>query len=167
MFSEGITQKSTLTFKTLSGDLIVKKEDTLLVMDFPAANSNKIEIPKETAITLASYFSLEENSFLEYNHEAKSQKLIILLRNYSDLLKAKANTEKLLELKFPVGVKGISLTTQTFDIPLQHHTSGPYDFASRYFAPWVGIPEDPVNGSSHTILTPYYAERLKKTSFLA
>jgi hypothetical protein len=34
--------------------------------------------------------------------------------------------------------------------------SGGYDFASRYFSPWNGIPEDPVNGSSHTLLAPYW-----------
>ena len=32
-----------------------------------------------------------------------------------------------------------------------------YDFMSRYFAPWVGIPEDPVTGSAHTVLTPYWS----------
>ncbi len=31
---------------------------------------------------------------------------------------------------------------------------------SRYFAPWVGIPEDPVTGSAHTVLTPYWAQAL-------
>jgi predicted PhzF superfamily epimerase YddE/YHI9 len=31
-----------------------------------------------------------------------------------------------------------------------------YDFVSRYFAPWVGIPEDPVTGSAHTVLAPFW-----------
>ena len=35
-----------------------------------------------------------------------------------------------------------------------------YDFISRYFAPWVGIPEDPVTGSAHTVLTPYWSSEL-------
>ena len=34
-----------------------------------------------------------------------------------------------------------------------------YDFLSRYFAPWVGIPEDPVTGSAHTVLTPYWSTK--------
>lgn len=42
-----------------------------------------------------------------------------------------------------------------------------YDFVSRYFAPWVGINEDPVTGSAHTCLIPYWAVRLGKTSFKA
>ena len=42
-----------------------------------------------------------------------------------------------------------------------------YDFISRYFAPWIGINEDPVTGSAHTRLIPYWAGRLGKTSFSA
>ena len=36
------------------------------------------------------------------------------------------------------------------------------DFVSRYFAPWMGVNEDPVTGSAHTVLAPYWAERLGK-----
>ncbi|HEY9164128.1 MAG TPA: PhzF family phenazine biosynthesis protein, partial [Magnetovibrio sp.] len=36
------------------------------------------------------------------------------------------------------------------------------DFVSRYFAPHIGIPEDPVTGSAHTVLAPYWAKRLGK-----
>ena len=42
-----------------------------------------------------------------------------------------------------------------------------YDFASRYFAPNLGIKEDPVTGFMHTILTPYWSNRTKKTTFKA
>jgi predicted PhzF superfamily epimerase YddE/YHI9 len=42
-----------------------------------------------------------------------------------------------------------------------------YDFVSRYFAPVKGIPEDPVTGSAHCMLAPYWAQRLGKTSFRA
>ena len=44
---------------------------------------------------------------------------------------------------------------------------GPYDFVSRYFAPAKGIPEDPVTGSAHCALAPYWAGRLHKTTFFA
>jgi len=44
---------------------------------------------------------------------------------------------------------------------------GHYDFVSRYFAPAKGIPEDPVTGSAHCMLAPYWARRLGKTSFQA
>jgi len=41
------------------------------------------------------------------------------------------------------------------------------DFVSRFFAPGVGIPEDPVTGSAHCTLVPYWAKRLGKTSLFA
>ncbi|UPL50370.1 PhzF family phenazine biosynthesis protein [Hymenobacter sublimis] len=41
------------------------------------------------------------------------------------------------------------------------------DFVSRFFGPRVGVPEDPVTGSAHTTLVPYWAERLNKTTFHA
>jgi predicted PhzF superfamily epimerase YddE/YHI9 len=42
-----------------------------------------------------------------------------------------------------------------------------YDFVSRYFAPAKGIPEDPVTGGAHCMLTPYWAKKLHKTAFRA
>ena len=45
--------------------------------------------------------------------------------------------------------------------------AGRYDFLSRYFAPAAGIAEDPVTGSAHCCLGPYWAERLGKTELLA
>lgn len=44
---------------------------------------------------------------------------------------------------------------------------GDVDFVSRFFAPQVGIAEDPVTGSAHTVLAPYWAKRLKKETFTA
>jgi predicted PhzF superfamily epimerase YddE/YHI9 len=45
--------------------------------------------------------------------------------------------------------------------------SAEFDFVSRFFAPAVGINEDPVTGSAHTLLIPYWAERLHKTEMLS
>ena len=42
-----------------------------------------------------------------------------------------------------------------------------FDFVSRFFAPELGVPEDPVTGSSHCVLIPYWAKRLQKTSLVA
>ena len=42
-----------------------------------------------------------------------------------------------------------------------------YDFISRFFAPGKGIPEDPVTGAAHTMLTPYWAQRLGKKTMKA
>jgi PhzF family phenazine biosynthesis protein len=45
--------------------------------------------------------------------------------------------------------------------------SGQFDFISRYFCPAHGVAEDPVTGSAHAVLTPFWAGRLNKTSFTA
>jgi PhzF family phenazine biosynthesis protein len=45
--------------------------------------------------------------------------------------------------------------------------NGQYDFVSRFFAPGSGIDEDPVTGSAHTCLAPYWASRLGKNEFVA
>jgi predicted PhzF superfamily epimerase YddE/YHI9 len=46
-------------------------------------------------------------------------------------------------------------------------SSGEVDFVSRYFAPAKGVPEDPVTGGAHCMLTPYWAKRLYKSEFRA
>jgi PhzF family phenazine biosynthesis protein len=43
----------------------------------------------------------------------------------------------------------------------------PYDFVSRFFAPWIGINEDPVTGAAHTLLAPYWSKMLGKNEMLA
>ena len=55
-------------------------------------------------------------------------------------------------------IKGIIVT-------LRAKEGEDYDFYSRYFAPWVGIDEDPVTGSAHTVLAPYWQKKLNKTTF--
>src|SRR5438270_198757 len=55
------------------------------------------------------------------------------------------------------GIHGIAVTARGKDC----------DFVSRFFAPAAGVPEDPVTGSAHTRLVPFWAERLGKTTFFA
>jgi PhzF family phenazine biosynthesis protein len=52
-------------------------------------------------------------------------------------------------------------------IVTSHSSGAEYDFVSRFFAPAVGVNEDPVTGSSHCVLTPYWAQRLGKASMTA
>ena len=66
---------------------------------------------------------------------------------------------RLEELERSGRVKGVILTVRS-----QEPT---YHFLSRYFAPWNGIPEDPVTGSAHTVLAPYWAEVLGTKEMVA
>jgi PhzF family phenazine biosynthesis protein len=65
-------------------------------------------------------------------------------------------------LLHPHGIWGLIATA-----PGDNVESGDYDFVSRFFAPEKGVPEDPVTGSAHCALTPYWAKRLGKTTMRA
>ena len=65
-------------------------------------------------------------------------------------------------------VPDLAALSERYDIDLCITAEGrEVDFVSRYFAPRAGIPEDPVTGSTHSTLVPYWADRLGKTSFKA
>jgi len=65
------------------------------------------------------------------------------------LANIKPDTEKMWMMEKTGMVKGVILTV--LDLTENYH------FLSRYFAPWNGIPEDPVTGSAHTVLAPYWS----------
>lgn len=67
-------------------------------------------------------------------------------------------TQELITCESSGVVKGVIVT-------LQGNENEGYDFYSRYFAPWVGIPEDPVCGSAHTVLAAYWEKVYNKDQF--
>jgi PhzF family phenazine biosynthesis protein len=67
------------------------------------------------------------------------------------------NVADLLEVDPGEGVLGVAVTA-----PAAHDA----DFVSRFFAPWVGVPEDPVTGVAHTALAPYWAAQLERTNLV-
>ncbi|MGM0545829.1 MAG: PhzF family phenazine biosynthesis protein, partial [Bacteroidota bacterium] len=120
------------------GELKVRKEGDRLVMNFPIAELNKVEVP----------------SFVE---EAVGVPARELYRD-TDYLYVVENEEQVRNLDPDIGeltkadVRGIIVTA-----PSQE-----FDFVSRFFAPAAGVDEDPVTGSAHTMLTPYWSNRLGK-----
>lgn len=93
----------------------------------------------------------------------RTKKLLIRLEdgtNVEQLESLLVDKEALLKIDQDE-VRGIIVT-------LDAGAGSKYDFLSRYFAPWVGIPEDPVTGSAHTVLTPYWsAEKSGEKRFFA
>jgi len=73
---------------------------------------------------------------------------MVVLKDESTLVRLKPDIAKIMNIP----VRGV-IVTAPGDIT---------DFVSRFFAPQAGIPEDPVTGSAHTTLTPYWAKRLAK-----
>jgi PhzF family phenazine biosynthesis protein len=138
--------RDSVRFETrLSGALTVTHDDNLLAMDFPALAPWACPDPP-AALTEglgrkpATVMQIEDNYFAVYGREEDVRRIRPDLR--------------LLETLHPAGV---AITAPGEDC----------DFVSRYFAPSYGIPEDPVTGSTHCSLAPYWAQRLGKTSLHA
>lgn len=138
-------RKGAIEFETRSGTLTVRQEGDILSMDFPSAPPWECtELPLDLVEGLdpapTRAVQVKENYFVLYETE-------------DDVRQAQANLSSLARLH-PYGVC----------ITAPGKTS---DFVSRYFAPSYGIPEDPVTGSTHCTLTPYWAARLNKQSLHA
>lgn len=126
-----------------SGKLSVEKNGDVLTLDFPSRPVSPVEAPKGLieAIGKAPKEILKARDyFLVYENE---QEILDIQPNFSKLLEIDAHG-------FIVTAKGDSS-----------------DFVSRFFAPEVGVFEDPVTGSSHCNLIPFWAERLGKTELFA
>jgi predicted PhzF superfamily epimerase YddE/YHI9 len=128
-----------------SGTLAVSRDGNLLAMDFPALAPWGCATPPTALIeglgkAPAAVMQIEDNYFAVY----ESQEEVMRVR--PDF--------RLLEKLHPAGV---AITAPGDDA----------DFVSRYFVPSYGIPEDPVTGSTHCSLAPYWAQRLAKTSLHA
>ena len=105
---------------------------------------------------------------LSASYSFKTKKLLLRLDDIvsaSTLKKLSVDTVAL--MKLPTYVPPGSYGAITGVIITLRSTGAPYDFISRYFAPWNGIPEDPVTGSAHTVLAPYWSNVLGKNSFFA
>jgi PhzF family phenazine biosynthesis protein len=130
----------TIAFDTLSGRLEVRREGDLLVMDFPSYPPAEVEDPP-AALLLGlgnppqKVVYAADDYVAIYPDEATVRSLQPNLARFEDL-----------------DSRGVAITAPGDEV----------DFVSRYFVPWLGIPEDPVTGSLHSILTPYWAARLGK-----
>jgi PhzF family phenazine biosynthesis protein len=134
---------SNVNFESRSGRLIVRKDKNLIILDFPAANFQRISPPEILIKALNKRFS--EVYF--------SNDYMVVLDSEKDILDLKPDLQLLSQLE----IRGVIVTTRGTDV----------DFVSRFFAPAVGINEDPVTGSAHTLLTPYWAAKLNKTELTA
>jgi PhzF family phenazine biosynthesis protein len=133
-------------FHTLSGLLTAQKKGEWIELDFPAEPDEETDSPPELAQALGvTPLYVGKNRF-DYLVEVESEAVVRNLRpNY-----------KLLET---VTQRGVMVTSRA--------TLPGFDFVSRFFAPAVGIDEDPVTGSAHCCLGPYWRRRLKKDTFIA
>ena len=135
--------KERIEFKSKSGTLTVLQKDNWLVMDLPAQPPIPCDVPDE----IVKAFDKVPIECL------RSEDYIAVFETESDILSIKPDIDYLKKLD----LRGVIITAK----------SRQYDFVSRFFAPKYGIDEDPVTGSAHTQLIPYWAHKLGKTNMQA
>jgi PhzF family phenazine biosynthesis protein len=138
------TEQTSIQFNTLGGELNVTKNGKLYELDFPSI------IPQKYYVTELMIAALG----IEPEEVYKGRDLIFLLKSEDDVQNLTPDFEKL--KKFPEGL-GVFVTAKGKD----------YDFVSRAFWPKLNVNEDPVCGSMHCSLIPFWTERLGKVEMIA
>lgn len=131
-------------FQTRSGELFVRRSGDELTMDFPSQPPGPCVVPAE----------LVQGLGVDPVEVLASEDFLVVLEN-EDAVKSITPDFNLLR-KLPL--RGVIVTAPG---------TLSYDFVSRFFGPKVGIEEDPVTGSAHCALTPYWAEKLQKSEIIA
>ncbi|MDD5706862.1 MAG: PhzF family phenazine biosynthesis protein [Kiritimatiellae bacterium] len=134
---------SRVTFQSRSGPLYVLRKDELLTLDFPAQVGVPCETPAEMIEALGSRPSACYRA-MDYMAVFESEAEIIAMA---------PNFRRLMALD----LRGVIVTAP----------GRTADFVSRFFAPNYGVDEDPVTGSAHCTLAPYWAKRLNKSAMSA
>ncbi len=134
---------SKIYFSTKSGTLIVIRQNNSLEMDFPSRKINQVDPPKSLVkglgmTPLETYLSVDYMAVFDTELD---------VRNISPNMQLLENLDCV----------GIIVTAPGNDS----------DFVSRFFAPRYGVNEDPVTGSAHCLLTPYWSKHLGKTTLHA
>ena len=141
-------QLDSIEFATqLRGNVTVRNEGELLSMDFPALFPKPtIDAPEKLSQALG--LRSKPSEVLEVN-----ETYFVVMENQAAIQNLQPKTEFLRQLHpYPVSVSAMGESS---------------DIVSRFFAPAYGIPEDPVTGSAHCALTPYWTKRLGKSQLHA
>jgi PhzF family phenazine biosynthesis protein len=151
-------QAMAVTFETLGGDLIARRiagetaEYEAITLDFP------VNMPVPCEVPAGALKALGVSSALSAAYGTRSRALLIELADAQQVRDLRPDFAALLASEDLDSYRAVAVTAAG---------EPPYDFISRFFAPKVGINEDPVTGSAHTLLTPYWAAQLGKTEMLA
>jgi len=144
-----------VTFQTLSGDLIARRtDDGAIVLDFPLDPPLACAPPPDVLEALG----VAQARMAACG--AGAEKLLLNFERAEEVRNLQPDFAALRNAPSMAAYQGLIVTA-----PGDPDT--PYDFVSRFFAPAVGIDEDPVTGSAHTLLAPYWAERLGKREMFA
>jgi PhzF family phenazine biosynthesis protein len=132
-----------LSFKTKSGLLTATREGEDIVLDFPANKPEPIVPPHKLLACMGI------NEFEDVALAVRAKKLLVRLKTEDEVRELEPDFEGMKISKDGEDILGVIATSKG---------QPPFDFISRFFAPWVGINEDPVTGAAHTVLTPYWSK---------
>ena len=143
LFRHHFPAQEKLVFETRSGQLTVSRRDGLLSMDFPSRPGKPVPVSDAVVSALG-----------------RRPREAYMARDLMAVFDAESNVRDLepdLQAIWTVDAFAIIVTAPGAEV----------DFVSRFFSPRAGIPEDPVTGSAHCTLIPYWAQRLGKTELTA
>jgi PhzF family phenazine biosynthesis protein len=141
LWETGVENKQdAIQFNTLTGKLFARYKQGKVELDFPAFDTQKAPVQKNVNMALGIVPIFTGTTRTIY---------LIEVEDLETLKSINPNFSKLKELR-----RGFCVTCRS-DKP-------EYDFYSRYFAPAVGVNEDPVTGSAHASLAPYWSKKLGK-----
>jgi PhzF family phenazine biosynthesis protein len=139
LFNELNLNDDVVRFETKSGELTVTRDNGLLTMDFPSRAPGPVDVDPGLVRALGGTEPAEILAARDY---------LIRYRSVEEVRQLAPDMEALNKIdRF-----GFIVTARGSDC----------DFVSRFFAPAKGVPEDPVTGSAHCTLAPYWAEQLGK-----
>jgi len=143
--NKAVEENEIIKFNTLSGTLMAKKSGEWIELNFPKGTLKK----SKGDSFLLNAFSILPNAIYEddiaYLLEFNDEEQISILKPDLNMLK-KARKEEII------------VTSKS--------NNANYDFVSRFFGPAIGVNEDPVTGSAHCYLAPYWIERLNKEEII-
>ena len=132
-----------ITFNSRSGPLHVTRQDKLLTLNFPAIAAEKVNSAENWEALLG----------VKAIEVYKGKDCLVLLENEEAVANVKPDMTEIAKLE----TRAVIVTAPGNTV----------DFVSRFFAPKVGVPEDPVTGSAHSMLIPFWANRLGKMQLVA
>lgn len=138
-------EKENIVFETLSGDLSVSVRDEMYYLNFPARTPEVSALPAP----------IKEALSIQPKEVLKSRDYVLVYEHEEDVSNIKINRQVFDTINLDPG--GVALTAKGTKC----------DFVSRFFTPQASILEDPVTGSAHCSLIPYWASKLGKQELIA
>ena len=141
-----------ILFDSKGGKLESGRHAKGFTLDFPA------DEPVESSPASDILEAMGIRKYKDVVYGRHTNKLVVRLNSEKEVRSLSPNFEKMKSVKVCFPVKGVGVTAEG---------EGDYDIVSRYFNPWAGVNEDPVTGSVHTVLAPYWSAILGKKELRA